>query len=212
MKILAKLQSNKGTVSSALGKSLALEVLKGDKEILKEAIGLIAFDDKNVRSGAAKIIEMVAEKKPEYVSPDLKKLLPALEVQEAQTRWMVLHVLGLCAKLGPDICVHALPKAEQFLKEDSGMCLWDRSITYLGYMGAVAEKQAGKIFPILEKCLITIPERNTRIFEWFERMIPVLDDTLKTRLKEIAKKYSNNKVSGVKGKARRIEKILTSSQ
>jgi len=141
MSILSKLQNNKGTVSSSLGKSLGQQVLKGDRDILSEAINIISFDDKNVRSGAAKIIETVAEKKPEYVSPYLSRLLPSLEVQEPQTRWVILHVLGLCAKLEPHISLKAFPKAEQFLKESSGMCFWDRSITYLGYIGSISENE-----------------------------------------------------------------------
>jgi len=209
MSILSKLQNNKGTVSSSLSKSLAQQVLKGDSDILIEAINLISFEDKNVRSGAAKIIETVAEKKPEYVSPYLNKLLPSLDVQEPQTRWMILHVLGLCAKLEPQTSIKAIPKAEQFLKENSGMCLWDRSITYLGYIGAISEKDAVKIFPVLEKCIVSIPERIPRIFEGFERMIPVLNDKLKTKLKGISDEFTNNSSTGIKNKAKRIQKILS---
>jgi hypothetical protein len=209
MGILSRLQNNKGTVSSALGKALAFEVLKGDKEILNEAIELIVNEDKNVRSGAAKIIEMVAEKKPEYIAKYLLKLFPALDVKEAQTRWMIIHVLGLCAKQEPEICKKALSKAEQYLKENSGMCLWDRAITYLGYIGALSGKDAEKILPILEKCMVTIPERTARIFEGYERMIPVLNSNSKIQLKKIAEKYSTDKTPSVKSKANKINKILS---
>jgi len=209
MSIISKLQNNKGTVSSSLSKTLAQQVLEGDSDILIEAINLISFEDKNVRSSAAKIIETVAEKKPEYVSPYLSKLLPLLEVQEPQTRWMVLHVLGLCAKLEPQTSLKAIPKAEQFLKENSGMCLWDRSITYLGYIGSISEKEAVKIFPVLEKCIVSIPERIPRIFEGFERMIPVLNSKLKAKLKCISDEFTNNSSLVIKNKAKHIQKILS---
>lgn len=39
---------------------------------------------KNLRAGAAKIVEKVAEKKLELVSSDLEKLLPILEIPEPQ--------------------------------------------------------------------------------------------------------------------------------
>jgi hypothetical protein len=209
MKILSKLQNNKGTVSSALGKSLATEVLKGDSEILNEAIELISYQDKNVRSGAAKIIEKVAENKPEYIAPNIKKILPALEAPDAQTRWMAIHILGLCAKLKPEICKKAIPKANQYLKENSGMCLWDRAITYLGYIGALSEKDAEEIFPILEKCLLTIPARTTRIFEGYERMLPVMNNKIKMKLKDISDKYSSNKNTGNKKWAMKILKKIS---
>jgi hypothetical protein len=184
-------------------------VLKGDTDILIEAIDLIAFKDKNVRSGAAKIIETVAEKKPEYVSPHLSKLLPALEVPELQTRWMVLHTFGLCAKLDPQTSLKAIPKAKQFLQEDSGMCLWDRSITYLGYIGSISEKEAVTTFPVLENSMDSIPERIPRVFEGFERMIPVLNSKLKTKLKGISEKFINHSSPTIKNKAKRLQKMLS---
>jgi hypothetical protein len=209
MSILSQLQNNKGTVSSALSKLLAQQVLKGDPDILIDAINLISFEDKNVRSGAAKIIETVAEKKPDYVSPHLSKLLPALEVQEPQTRWMVLHTLGLCAKLDPQTSLKAIPKAKQFLQENSGMCLWDRSITYLGYIGSISEKEAVTIFPILEDSMDSIPERIPRVFEGFERMIPVLNSKLKSKLKGISDKFTNHTSPTIKNKAKRLQKVLS---
>ncbi|MFH1520054.1 MAG: HEAT repeat domain-containing protein [Candidatus Micrarchaeota archaeon] len=105
MNILNQLQQNKGAVSSKLGKELAEKVLKGDNVILKEAVQLCSFNDKNVRAGAAKIIEKVAEKKPELVSSYLKELFPALDSPEPQTRWMIIYAFGYCAKLNPDIAV-----------------------------------------------------------------------------------------------------------
>jgi hypothetical protein len=208
MKLLEKLKKNKGTVSSALGKSLAQEALKGDGGILNEAIGLISFDDKNVRAGAGKIIECVAEKKPELVYKSLDRLFPALDMPEPQTRWVILHVFGLCARLDPVISKKALPKSRQFLKENSGMCLWDRSITYLGYLGAVSEKYAIDVFPDLEAALASLPERTTRIFEGFERMIPVLNESLRKNLGNIAEKYTADKSPSVKSKAARVLKKL----
>jgi len=122
---------------------------------------------------------------------------------------MTLHVFGLCAKLEPQTSLKAFSKAEQFLKENSGMCLWDRSITYLGYIGSISEKEAVKIFPVLEKCIVSIPGRIPRIFEGFERMIPVLDSKLKSKLKDISDKFANNTSSTIKSKAKRLQKILS---
>jgi hypothetical protein len=135
-------------------------------------------------------------------------LLPALEVPEPQTRWMILHVFGLCATLDPVFSKKALPKSRQFLQENSGMCLWDRSITYLGYLGAVSEKYATDVFPDLESALESLPERTTRIFEGFERMLPVLGENLRKRLKKVAEKYACDKSPSVKSKAVRVLKKL----
>lgn len=65
MSVFEQLTRNKGTVSSALGKELAQRVLRGETDILDEAIKLSSYDTANfksrsVRSGAAKIVEIVA--------------------------------------------------------------------------------------------------------------------------------------------------------
>jgi len=72
--LLSLLQENKGTVSSALGKELARKVLGGEGAILTDALALVTYDglnpkSKNIRAGAAKIIEKVAEVQPERVAP-----------------------------------------------------------------------------------------------------------------------------------------------
>jgi hypothetical protein len=54
--ILPQLMENRGTVSSALGKALASEVLSGSRDILGEAAELLYHELKNVRAGAAKIV------------------------------------------------------------------------------------------------------------------------------------------------------------
>src|SRR3990172_5104634 len=99
MSIFHQLADNKGTVSSALGKQLAKQVLDGDESILREAIELTIFDPKNekaknIRGGAAKIVEQVAEKRPELVAVFLADLEPALDVPEPQTRWMIIRTFG----------------------------------------------------------------------------------------------------------------------
>jgi hypothetical protein len=104
MSIFEQLSNNKGTVSSALGKVLAKKALDGQISILLECVDLASYkpsapNQKHIRSGAAKVIEIVAENRPELVAPYLEKLLPALSVKEPQTRWMIIRTMGFCAHL-----------------------------------------------------------------------------------------------------------------
>jgi hypothetical protein len=122
--ILSQLEKNKGTISSKLGKALTRDVLAGETAILNEAVDLLAHEDKQVRAGAAKIVEQVALSDPSLVVEFLPRLLPALEVDEPQTRWMAIHTLGLCAALDTPTALEALPKAEAFIEAESGACLW----------------------------------------------------------------------------------------
>jgi hypothetical protein len=99
-----QLSNNKGKVPTALGKALARQVLEGQTGILMECIDLASYEpsrpgQKHIRAGAAKVVEIVAETRPDLVAPFLEKLLPACSVEEPQTRWMVMRTMGFCAHL-----------------------------------------------------------------------------------------------------------------
>lgn len=208
MTLLEQLQENKGTVSSSLGKQLAIDVLNGDRKILTEALKLIHFDDKNVRSGSAKIIEKVAESKPELVSPYLSDLNECMNYEEAQTRWMVLHIAGLCAKLQPKTSRDLFGEAAKYLDKKYGTVLNDRAITYFGYMGAVSKKDCETCFPHLINSFVLHPNRVTRVFESFERMMDVLSDEQKNILLKYINKYMADKKPSTSLAAKKIFKKL----
>ena len=90
MSLFTDLSANKGTVSSALGKAVAHQVLQdGRIDLLLECIDLFSYKaaspgSKHICAGAAKVVEVVAELQPELVAPHLEKLLPALSVAEPQ--------------------------------------------------------------------------------------------------------------------------------
>lgn len=154
METLNRLKNNRGTVSSALGKEIAQEVLDGNLAILAEAIELCAYNlnepsDKNIRAGAAKIVEIVAEKKPELVESNLERLLLALEAKEPQTRWMIIRTFGFCAHLNINAALKALPYAKNYLKNKESLILSSSSDLYLGDLGAVSEKYTDLVWPVL---------------------------------------------------------------
>ena len=158
MSIFEQLSNNKGTVSSALGKVLAQKVVSGQLNILSECIDLASYEasapaQKHIRSGAAKVVELVAEKQPELVAPHLKKLLPALSVKEPQTRWMIIRAMGFCAHLNKPIAQKAIAFAEKYINNKEGLCLSSSADLFLGDFGAISKKDAQKVFPILEQSI-----------------------------------------------------------
>lgn len=208
MSLLEQLKNNKGTVSSALGKSLAEQVLKENNKILIEAVKLITFNDKNVRASAAKIFEMVAEKKPELVKEYLENLLPCLGVQEAQTRWMIIRTLGLCSKLNPEIAIKAISNAQKFLEDkNAGACLWNRTIFYLGCVGTLSEKNAQQTFSILEKALKEIPNQEDTILDAFIKIIKTANSEIKSEIIKRTKEYANHLKISIRTKVNKILKL-----
>lgn len=176
MDLLIALQQNKGTISSALGKELAGYVLSGDMEILNRAIELTTYQltevsSKSVRAGAAKIVEIVAEKQPAWVADHLPALIPALTVQEPQTKWMILRTAGFCAKLNPDVARRCMPYAIECLRVRQGLCLSSSAVLYMGDLGALSDEDARTVYPhIRQEMMNPVKNQEAWILEAFMAM------------------------------------------
>lgn len=211
MTLLVQLKANKGTVSSALGKELARKVLDGDSEILSQAIDLTRFEpdkekSKNVRAGAAKIVEKVAENKPELVSPYLEKLIPALEMPEPQTKWMLMMALGYCAKLNPEIAVKGVEYAKKFITEKQGLGVVGASEIYLGHIGGLSPKEALKVLPIL---LDALDKALVNEVDWIIEALINICDNLKESDKEVILNYARIHLDAPKKSTiKRVERLI----
>jgi hypothetical protein len=214
MNIFEQLSNNKGTVSSALGKALAQKVLKGQIGILSECIELSSFEaeipaQKHIRSGAAKVVEIVAEKQPELVAPHLEKLLPALSVKEPQTRWMTIRTMGFCAHLNQSIAGKAIKYAEAYLQDKKdGLVLASSADLFLGDFGALSKKDAQKVFSILS---LSSENLVTNEQDWIlEAMLKILPNLDKDDQAEVFKFAEHWQYSARKSTQQRARKILRS--
>jgi len=211
MKLLEHLKENKGTVSSALGKKLAQRVLNSDTEMLLEAIDYTSYQPdnlkaKSIRAGAAKIIEKVAEKKPELIATHLEKLLPALEMPEVQTRWMIIMAFGYCVKDNPKLALKGIDFAKSYIKENKGVCLSGAAHVYLGYAGSNSSKEAEMVLPILLNALQNASKNEMDwIIEAFIRISDNLTDPDKEVILNTAKLYLD---APKKSTVKRINKLI----
>jgi hypothetical protein len=210
MELLERLQKNKGTVSSALGKTLANRVLSGEIEILEKCIeysSLHVNDNslKNVRSGAAKVVETVAEKKPELVQKKLGKLLPALSAKEPQTRWAIIRTMGFCAKKNEGMAKKAIPYAERYIDEKEGLCIASSADLFLGDYGSLSKKNSKEVFPIMAKSMKTcIPNEQDWILVALLKLYPVLGEKEKGAAKKFANKWKTSPRISTQKRARNI--------
>jgi hypothetical protein len=159
-----------------------------------------------VRAGAAKIVEQVAVKRPDLVAPHVPRLLPALGLPERQTRWMVIHTLGLCAALNPELALQALPKAQQFLEGESGAGLWGATIKYLGDLGALSRENAGLVYPLLQYALDAIPRQARWVLEAFARIVDRTAGETRAQIAQYAEAYADDERPSVRTVARRLRK------
>src|ERR1035437_9515110 len=217
MEIFELLKANKGTVSSALGKELGAKVLNGDLSILEQAMKYVVFDlnddkSKGIRAGAAKIIEIVAEKKPELIAKDLDKLKPALNAPEPQTRWMLMYVFGFCAKLNPKDSISVMDYAKAYLTENAGVCLSGAVHQYLGRIGATSEKVANIVLPMLDDSMRTYSESE---IDWILEGFLSITSTLKSDSLLIVKKNAeiclDSKRKSTQDRAKKILKKINAA-
>ena len=212
MSIFEELAANKGTISSALGKALAKKVLQeGQSDILTKCIDLSSYekDDvgaKNIRAGAAKVVEIVAENRPEMVAPRLEDLLPALSVQEPQTRWMIIRTMGFCAHLNKPIAEKAITYAKKYIEEKEGLIIASSADLFLGDYGALSKEDAEIVFPILEYSMERAVKNEA---DWLLEAFYKLYANLGEREKNIVLKFAEDwQYSARKSTKKRAKRIL----
>ena len=214
MSTLEQLSHNKGTVSTTLGKALAKEVLDGQTSILIECIELASYEksqlnQKHVRAGAAKVVELVAEERPELVAPYLEELLPALSVGEPQTRWEIIRTMGFCAHLNKSVAQKALPFAEKYIHEKKdGLILASSADLFLGDFGCISSKDAGRVFPILERSMGNVIENEQDwLLEALYKVYPNVGKTEQKIIKKFAEDWQSSSRKSTQQRAKRILKI-----
>ena len=211
MSIFGQLANNKGTVSSALGKALAQKVLKeGRTYILYECINLASYEltiltSKHIRAGAAKVIEIVAENRPELVAPHLGKLLSALTAPEPQTRWMIIRVMGFCAHLNKAVAQAALAYAEQYIEAKEGLILASSADLFLGDFGALSKEAAQKVFPILEQSMERVyTNEQDWLLEAIFKVFVNLGRAEQEKVLKFAERWQNSSRKSTRQRARKI--------
>jgi hypothetical protein len=186
---------------------------EGRADILEECVDLASYEAatpaaRNIRAGAAKVVEIVAEARPELVAPHLEKLLPALVVAEPQTRWMIIRVMGFCARLNLAVARVAVPYAERYLAHKDGMVLASSADLFLGDLGAVSKEDACLIFPILEQSLASpLPNEPDWLLEALLKVFPNLDRAEQGKALEFARSWQSSPRRATQQRAKRILRL-----
>lgn len=211
MAIFEQLQNGKGTISSVLGKELAARIAAGERDVLEEVLRLSVYDlpnpgSKNIRAGAAKAVEIVAEKTPDLVAPHLESLFPGLTAPEPQTRWMLFRTFGLCAALRPGVAARAIPLAAAEIDRKEGLVLVSSVDLYLGDLGAVSREYTDAVFPLLEKSAES-PIKNEP--DWILEAFIALSTNLVGADRKVASAFAHRHLdSSRKSTVARAKKLL----
>lgn len=217
MSLLEQLTDNKGTISNALSKQLAKEVLDGDMVLLDESVPLVTYqmDDiklKKIRIGAACIIDEVAKKEPKLVTRILEELLPALDSTEPQTRWIVLRILGNCATLEPELTKIGIAYAKRFIYEKvkGQLCLVSSADIFLGEYGKLSQEATNEIFPILLDSMDNVIENeHDWIMEACMKIVSFLNDKQKKLVLDFSEDYINHPRKATQTRIKKIKKLCS---
>jgi hypothetical protein len=210
MRTLDLLSTNKGTVSSALSKTLARQVLEGQTSILMDCIDLATFElskpaQRHVRSGASKVVEIVAEVRPDWVAPYLDKLLPALSAKEPQTRWTVIRTMGFCAHLNRPVARRAIEYAEKYIGAKEGLAIASSADLFLGDFGAISKQDAHLVFPILKRSMAhAITNEQDWLLEALCKVFPNLNKAEQETAVAFSKKWQRSPRQSTRQRAERI--------
>ena len=214
MSVYEQLSDNKGTVSSALSKTLARKVLdQGQLEILMECIQLAIYEAskpeaRHIRAAASKVVELVAEKQPELVAPHLERLFPALSVPEPQTRWVTIRVMGYCSRSNMPAAEKAIPYAEKYLDAKEGLCIASSADLFLGDFGAISREAAQTIFPILALSMDTVIENEQDwLLEAIFKVFPNLDQVNQVIARQFAERWQYSSRKSTQQRARKILRL-----
>ncbi|MFZ6026564.1 MAG: SRPBCC family protein [Chloroflexota bacterium] len=191
-------------IDKKLGEALLQEIAAGNTAALEDAIKRLTSGEKEQRLNAARLIQRVAATYPQRAAPFLTRLLPALDLPEAQTRWMIMHALRLCAAANPEGALAALPKAQQIIRTKSGVTLWNATVVYLGYVGATSAENARRVLPLIEQALRELPQLTKATLESYARLLDVADIPTMIHISQEAARYIGSDQPGVRSIANKI--------
>jgi hypothetical protein len=210
MNVFSRSSNNKGITSSKISKALAQNILNGQTGILLDCIYLVSYDieapaRQHVRSGTAKVIEIVALNRPDLVAPYLQELIPALSAKEPQTRALIIRTMGFCAHLDRSMAQHAIAYAKKYIEHKEGLTLAGSTDLFLGDFGALSKKDAQTAFPLLERSMQNlIPNEQDWLLEALFRMFRNLGSRERERCFEFAKRWQDSARKSTQQKVRKI--------
>lgn len=144
-------------------------------------------------------------KRFELVAGRLSDLLPALDLPEPQTRWMIIQVFGNCAELNPDIAEKAVDHAKHYLAIQQGVCLSGAAARYLGNVGALSSDHARISFPILLEALDkALPNEVDWILEGFLEIYDNLDEESQRKIVRGAAPFSDAPKKSTRQRVKRV--------
>lgn len=124
-----------------------------DIQQIEELVDELQGTSRRRRQEIAHTLSLVAKANPELLLEHKKKLIKALNVNEAQTRWEILDALSELAIEHASELSSAVSGAETSLFDDLSATVRLSAFIFLCRYGASTPKRAEDVWPILDEAL-----------------------------------------------------------
>jgi len=116
-----------------------------------------------------------------------------------------MRTMGFCAHLNKTIAEKAVAYAEKYIDEKEGLCIASSADLFLGDLGAVSEKDAHRVFPILELSMENVIENEQDwLLEAFHKVFLNLEKAEQETVMKFAEHWQYSSRKSTQQRAQRI--------
>ncbi|MDM8300857.1 hypothetical protein [Collinsella tanakaei] len=130
-----------------------LSSVEHDQDALASLIDDLSGNGRRKRQLAARVVNLVAQREPELLTPYLPDLIDALYRPEAQTRWEILDALSIMVPDHAKEIGGAYEGAEAALFDELSATLRLSAFRLLCCWGATERGRSKKVWPILDEAI-----------------------------------------------------------
>lgn len=204
MKAIDHLAVSLGRTDEAPNIELAERIAAtGDRQAVRELVGLLQSDDRNVRSDSIKAIHETGDRRPDLIAPYWKELAALLKSKHGRLVWGAMAALDSIAREIPKEIHSILPDILQAVEVSGSVIARDHAVRILVALAEhrrYAEEALSLLIDIIRRSPVN------QLPSYAEHAVPVLTESwrrtfigvLTARLEEVEQD----------SKRRRVEKVL----
>lgn len=159
MGMLDQLSSQVGNRNQAANERAAERCLE-DPTLLEEIAQGLRQEKADLLGDCAEVMTMVAERRPDLVSPYVDLLSALLSHKVTRVRWEAMHATALVADRVPEQILGLLPRLTEMLRTDKSIIVRDYAVDAVGNAAKAGESAARQVYPALRDAVYVWESRH----------------------------------------------------
>lgn len=207
MSIIDQLSSQVGSRNQAANETVAVRCL-AEPERLDEIAEGLQSNNAPLLGDCAEVMTMVAQRRPEFVSPYVDLLIALLPHRTTRVRWEAMHAIALVAHLVPAHVLGLLPQLGQILRTDKSIIVRDYAVDALGNAAKADASTAQQIYPLLQEALHLWESRHAgRVLTGLCHVVANVS-ALAVELEPVVQMFANHSKGTVRKAAKALAKAV----